>query len=147
MHGNATDTARTNLALAGVSTRAKGDAEPADDLDDFAAASHRTCRTVKGDEEAISGGVDFASAKALNCATDNGVMLCQQFLPGPVAHLGRTFRGADDIREHDRANFAHQIVMRHSFALEKSFVQRLRGWTGTRSQFLSQESPQLFVSQ
>ena len=147
MHGNTTDTAGDDLALAGVNAGANGDAECGNALDDLAARSHRTSRAVKRDEEAITGRVDLAAAEALDGTTDDGVMLCQEIVPGPVADPGRALRGADDVREQDRANLAHQIALQHPFTLEKPLVQRLRGRPGARPQFLAQESPQLFVGQ
>lgn len=140
MHGNATDPSLEDLALARVHARPNGHSQSANSVDDLARTGHRPGRTVEGGEEAVSCGVDLATSGALKRATNDRVVLRQQFPPGPVAQCGGTLRGTDDVREQHRADLAHQRLVMNAVTLEKPLVQRLGCWPRGGAEFFAQEA-------
>src|SRR5512133_594203 len=98
---DAADLAVDELAFAGEEAGADLKSEFADRFGDRAGAADGACGAVEACEESVAGDVEFGAAEADKLSADQRVMTLEQFPPGAVAELGRSLRGADDVREKD----------------------------------------------
>ena len=99
MHGETPYLVPDHLALACMQSGSHFDPQFADRGRDGGRALDRASRTIKGGEDAIARRVDLPTSKPTERVPHQGVVALEDITPPPVAEVGGTFGGTDDVRE------------------------------------------------
>ena len=129
MNGHTLDPGAGKLDLPGMEAGSDLEAQGAHAVADRLGAPDRARRAVEGCEEPVAGDADLAPPVLTQSASDDVVVVREQFLPPPVAELDRALRGADDVGEEDGREDAVQLATRRSPVRNSSTSSTNRRWS------------------